>query len=91
MDRDDVQPLPLEVVRHRIERHAAPAPAAAAGGPPPGVVDEHLPHRPRRRGEQEAPVRRPDEDPLAQQADDGLVDYRGGRKGVVGPLAPHQP
>ena len=90
VDRDDVQPLLLEVVHHRVERHAPPAPAAAVGGPPPRVVDEHLPHGPRRRREQVAPVRRLVEDRLAQQPDHGLVDHRGGREGVVGPLPPHQ-
>jgi hypothetical protein len=30
VDRDDVQPLPLEIVHHRIECDAPPAPAAAA-------------------------------------------------------------
>ena len=86
VDRDDVQALLLEVVHHRVERDAPHAPAAPGGGPPPGVVDEHLPHRPRGRGEQVAAVRRPVEDRLAQQPDDGLVDDRGGRERVAGVL-----
>ena len=40
MDRNDIQPLLLEVVHRRVERHPPPVPAAAVGGPPPRVVDD---------------------------------------------------
>ncbi len=57
MDSDDIQPLPLEAAHHRVECDAPPAPAAASGSPPPGVVDDRkslrrLGHYPLRKSDQ---------------------------------------
>ena len=78
VDRDEVEPLFLEVVDDEVEGDAPQAPASPFGVPPTCMIDQDLAHGPCGRGEQEAPVRRPVEDRLAQETDHGLVDHRGG-------------
>ena len=90
VDRDDVEFLRFEVVQHQVERHPLAATATPVGGPPPGMVDEDLPHGPCSRREQEAPVRGLVEDRVPHHPDHSLVDHGGGWQGVIGTLPPHQ-
>ncbi len=53
VDTDEVQPQVVEVVHYRdyrVEQDPPLTPAAPGRGPPPGVLDENLPHVPRRDG-----------------------------------------
>jgi hypothetical protein len=85
VDGDDVDAARLEAGERLVERIAPLLPAAPQRPAQPRMVDQHVAHRARRRGEEVAPV--PERRQLAAEDPQvGLVDQGGRLQGVRGPL-----
>src|SRR5262249_40010411 len=88
---EHVEPRPLDGRQRLVQRHPGPLPAVDPGLAPPGVVDQHPPHRGRRGGVQVAAAGgRPPRPPAAGARGGGGGPWAregGGR----GPPAGHPP